>query len=230
MMLRPRLVPPVVLSLTAVICVGLTPTVLSAAREPRSYTETTLAAGWNLIALDGPPANPDPTAVFAAIPLDGRLARYEADVGEYRLFSDAVPGDFGPLVPGEGYWLYLDDTCVVGYEIAGERPDLPFLVTLPSAGWHLIGGRGYWVETVNFVWVRNLSTNEELRMFFAWVDYRWLQLPFYYYDAEIKGYRRCVYGGGLWNPDTDWYIRPWKGYWVCTFEPDLALVFYPLMK
>jgi len=193
-------------------------------RDSWSYTDgemtfsppTRFETGWNLMSL---PLMPPEAAVEDALNdvaavnnLTNAMYAYSESLPGYQIY----PGQFTQMEGGaraRGYWLYLTTAPVtetlVG-KATGGRAEFPLAV-----GWNLIG----YPHTTEIAWssckVRN-STGLELSIAGAvWSD--WIQEAIFTYSGGS-------YVTVMRTSGDDTYVRPWYGYWLLVFEPDLTLV------
>lgn len=164
-----------------------------------------LYAGWNLWSLTLIPIDPDPQTVFEGMPLDQRLYRWDVQAQEYVPYRDDDPARFGPLVMGQGYWVFSDHYRDMSYDYIGP-PDHPWL-DLPHSGWHLLGSpvRTYRVPQMT---VADMATSASVPIDEAgalgWLDPVLWGFPSHSY--------RLLY---LWDSG--------QGAWLLTHQPALRL-------
>jgi hypothetical protein len=169
----------------------------------------TIVAGWNLISVPRSPQNPSPATVFAGIPIDGRLHRWDAVARAYVTYLQANPTPFGNVQQGVGYWLHADGPYTISYTgiaVAGEQR-----VALPVGGWHLVGHPQAAATALSGCSVHNLALGIT-EPYPTAVALGWLSDPLYAYDTTAGAY----HGTGLDPWDADNMLRPWRGYWMAT--------------
>jgi hypothetical protein len=179
-----------------------------------------IGSGWNLISLPLPPTDPAPSAVFAGLPLDGNLARYDCGTQGYVVYRDAAPGDFGDLAAGRGYWLYSAQPAVIGYRahgISGEQQ-----AALGCAGWVPVGLPVAGDRGLADCGIRDLAGGGERTLLEA-APASWVSFPLYWFDAGSRSYRNVT--PDPWSSDNA--LRPWRGYWLLARVADLALTASP---
>jgi len=164
-----------------------------------------LPSGWNLISLPARPVDQTPTAIFAGIPIDTRLFRYDTTAHNYRTYLNDFPHQFGPCVSGEGYWLYGDAPLVLAYQ--GMAWDIEQRIPL-AAGWSLIGHPFPAPVPLSDCQIRR--ADGQRKSLDDAVAAGWISLPLYYYDTAVGSYARC----GILPWDADSSVRPWRGYWI----------------
>ena len=177
----------------------------------------TLPAGcWYMLSLPCDPVDPNPEAVFPpGTPLDGNLTRY--DGGGYIAYYSFDPESFGPMQAGVGYWILAEQPIVISYGaccLPGEQE-----ITLPYAGWYMMGSHQQEDVPVASVSVRNNGTAETLPFEQAWTS-GWIQDPLFAYSCADLSYTSC----GVDFSDQDDHLRQYKGYWFNTLQPNLTLI------
>ncbi|MBP6963459.1 MAG: carboxypeptidase regulatory-like domain-containing protein [Armatimonadetes bacterium] len=177
----------------------------------------TVTAGWNLIAVPAIPSDPSPDVVLSGIPIDGALYRWEASVGGLYTYDTWTPDIFGGILLGDGYWMQSPSAKTISYQGRYQTDDQ--WITLPTAGWTLIGHpftqSREWenVKVANGIYVLGMSDASHLE--------GWMNSLGYWWDSGSQG----LYDFGL--PE-DWVaqtaLAPWHGYWVQSNVDDLALI------
>ncbi|KPJ64632.1 hypothetical protein AMK68_01090 [candidate division KD3-62 bacterium DG_56] len=177
---------------------------------------------WHLITIPCSAVDDDPWEVFDELRpphqtldlLRGNLHRYDHDLQGYVTYYPSAPAGFGPVTPGDGYWLWLfeDATICYGAECSGS----PEAVHFPSAGWYLMGSPQaadtYFDDTLWY------QAGTGPFPFSAIMDL-WVQDPLFGYSCDLLGY----FTAGLEGTDHDHYLRAFKGYWLCTFVGDVMV-------
>jgi hypothetical protein len=169
----------------------------------------TVVAGWNLISVPRSPQDPAPAIVFAGIPIDGRLHRWDAAARAYVTYSQADPSAFGSVERGVGYWLYADGPQTISYSGAVSSADAE--VALHAAGWHLIGHPQAAAKALSSCSLRNNGTGATHTYADA-ATLGWISDPMYWHEQASGSYR----GSGLDPWDADHSLQPWRGYWTHT--------------
>jgi len=170
---------------------------------------TTLPAGWNLISLPSDPADPDPIVVFAGLPINDQLVRWDPTTLSYVGYWDVNPAEFGPLKLGAGYWLYLNQSATISYQ--GYPQTVTVSIPLPQAGWHMIGHP----HTV-YADVRNTNVKLTGSGAPAFCD----TLPMFgWYPAQLR-YWEVGCEPVLFDSTR---MQPWEGYWYNAPLPNLTL-------
>jgi hypothetical protein len=188
-----------------------------------SWIELHLAGGcWHLISFPCTPVNSDPWELLDELrppnqPLDllsGNLHRYDHDQQKYATYLRFVPGEFGPIVAGDGYWLYVFEDVTIHYaaECAGDPQD----VILSSAGWHLKGSPH--ATDTPIADITLCREGPECHPF-ADVINTWMQDPLVRYGCATGGYHNT----GLLPTDDDDSLRAFHGYWLYTFVDGVTM-------
>jgi hypothetical protein len=169
--------------------------------------------GWNLTSVPVQPSNPEAGAVFQGLgqPVDYNLYRYDSGVGYF-----VYPSSFTDVSRGRAYWLYLstvDPGATVS--VSGEAASGSVTLAL-SQGWNLIG---HPLATAQHLSDCVVARGAASQPFDQAAVARWVSGTLYYWDPD-GGYQMLNTAGY----GSDSYLRPWYGYWVYCFEPDLSLV------
>jgi len=180
-------------------------------------TSPTLPAGWHLISLPSEPQDPDPAVVFAGVPIDEALFRYNTATKAYVMYQALDPGTFGPVSAGEGYWLNLTESHTISYEAYSTGSSQT--VDLPQAGWWLIGAPRDTATGLDVLRMRDDTTGGTYSLIVARM-LGWINLPVYAYDAAAGGY--LTVGFEPWRHSLE--LQPWSGCWMATNRDDLVLI------
>jgi len=157
------------------------------------------------------------------------LHRYDHHSQGYVTYNYYLPGPFGPIQPGDGYWLWLFEDVTFCYDI--DCPSEDFYLPLPTYGWYLIGQPHPGDSPLDndtlgyYVWLSQGGGPPE-----RWIDHMppaipgfdWVQEPLVYYMPD--GYHLC--GTQAFEDDT---LRQFRGYWMYTFVDDLSLIIPPAL-
>lgn len=180
----------------------------------------TIYPGYNLIALHGVPINPAPTSVFDnGMRLDSMLYRWEGASQSLYMYDVDNPSMFGNLLLNEGYWLMAASELPYSYEGLNDTDSMDIWISLPSAGWTMIGDP----FSKEFPWESAKVTdgNVTVSMQIASRDKVWLSSTAYWWEAESQS------GYDLGIPDdspSTFNMKPKHGYWVYTNVDKLALI------
>jgi PKD repeat protein len=206
-------------------------TVIEVGPPPNEICVTLDGNRWHMMSLPCQAVNPDPWYVFnknlpygdpQAIDIHMNLHRYDPTAQGYVSYNYYAPGAFGPIEPGDGYWLWLFEDATICYDI--ECPSEYFYIDMPTAGWYLIGQPhpyDAWLdnpELEQYVWLSQGGGDPQ-----HWADYifDWVQEPLIYYDPG--GYFSC----GTFPQFDDHQLRQFRGYWVYTFVDQLSMIIPP---
>jgi hypothetical protein len=181
----------------------------------------TFAAGWNLISLPIAPVDPDPATVFGALPISGRLYRYDVATKGYIGYYTFDPGPFGEMECGEGYWLYCDASSTVTYQ--GYANDGPQSIALAGGWWSLIGHPFQTAVALADCQVRRVSDGE-VRTFAEAASAGWVEPPAYTWSPSLVSYQAIDLEV---PPAADDHLRAWAGYWFST-GPDAVELIVPM--
>jgi hypothetical protein len=211
----------IVLTIVALFAVG-------AVAMGTTYS-TTLYVGQNLVAPPGVPFNPDPAVVFQdnagppnPIPIMFALTRWDAAGQSYVPYNPFSPGDYGGVLLGEGAWLPVDPQVVWQYDGAPDGlPDTggtmtDMWVSLPKAGLTLFGHP--FNHVVTFANCFMTDGTQTLTMDQARTA-GWTDALIFAWDGPGQSYIN-VGIDPWWYPD----LEPYRGYWMTTFQDNLALI------
>jgi hypothetical protein len=186
-----------------------------AVEAPFPYT---LSAGKNLMAVPAVPLDPDPAAVFGSIPIDGVLIRWDAATQSSHAYDEWDPDYFGNVLIGEGYWLTTASGASSSYQGLTDTDSMDIWISLPKAGWNLIGNP----FSYEYTWgdAKVTDGNETISLAEA-RDRGWLVSVATWWDASAGSSR------DVGCPD-DWcytdLLLPWHGYWVRSNIDKIALI------
>jgi PKD repeat protein len=179
---------------------------------------------WHMITLPCYPVDPDPWMMFDELrpplngwdALSGNLTRYNRDPDQYVTYWATNPVEFGPITPGEGYWLWLFEDATICYQAV--YTGLPEYVHFPYIGWYLTGSpQPYDCYIDTTLWYLGGVGPFP----FSVIMNQWVQDPFIGYHCLPlpSGYDTM----GLQPIDEDDHLRAFQGYWMYAFEPDLTM-------
>lgn len=186
-----------------------------AVEAPFPYT---LSAGKNLVAMPAVPLNPDPAAVFDGIPIEGVLIRWDAATQSSHAYDEWDPDYFGNVLIGEGYWITTESGASSSYQGLTDTDSMDIWISLPKAGWNLIGNP----FSYEYTWgdAKVTDGNETISLAEA-RDRGWLNSVAIWWDAPAGSSR------DVGCPD-DWcytdVLYPWHGYWVTSNIDKIALI------
>jgi len=153
--------------------------------------------------------NTDPVVVFAGLPINDQLVRWDCPTLRYVGYWDLDPGDFGPLKVGEGYWLMLNQPTTISYQ--GYPDDAATSISLPLPGWHLIGyPHAYSGTDVNQCSLTGTSAPPICSV-----------MPIYgWYPAQLRYWEVGCDGAPI---NDSKLLQPCQGYWLNTSVAGLTL-------
>jgi hypothetical protein len=190
----------------------------------------TIYPGENWISIPNAPYNPDPLAVFAGIPIEGNLSRFDSPSQEPIVYSTATRNQFGGLLLGDGFVLnYTGSTpTTITYDGASDGLGDPngmsdMWIGLPvgipgTGGMNWIGQPFNHATSFNSLLVTNgyetIGINEAVQR--NWIDGLWSTM-----NNETKQINTV--GLSTLNSD-DAYLRPGKMYKFHTYLNNTALI------
>jgi len=206
--------------------IGLAVIAVLAASVPATAALTTITsppgtvcAGWNLLALPGIPVDPAPTSVFGSTAIDGCLYRWEAATQSLFIYDTWTPEMFGNMLLTDGYWLQTGADTTVSFTGLNDNNSMDVWVSLPKAGWALIGNP----FNAEFTWAnaKVVDGNVTISLQQAAKTEGWLNSQGFWWDSTTQSLNDF----GI--PD-DWVpyetLLPWHGYWVQSYVDKIALI------
>lgn len=181
-------------------------------RPPASAAESSLSAGWNLISLEGRPADARPQAVFGQGSGVSQVFVFDAcDAADpWKVWDAANPadGDLASLDPAKGLWVESSS----GATLPAAEP-LSTVTLHLCQGWNLIG---YPLDRARPVASALASIAGKYRRVFGF-DVRDAADPWELFDVDVPS----------WANDLQTF-QPGRGYWILvTEDTDLVLSSQP---
>lgn len=192
--------------------------------------------GWNLIAAPLVPINPDPAAMFGAVPISGYLTRLDAATQNMQTYDEIDTSAFGNVLLGDGMWLYGFGSTTFTYtgvpdgvpDGAGVKTDM--WISLPgnqldtdnAGGWHLIGQPFNHDTPVSKTGVGDNIFFTDGTVLKTWAEAAvagWVDGGMQFIDATTQNMLLCSYD--LADDDT---LRAGKGYQLRTYKDNLAMI------
>lgn len=172
-----------------------------------------LSQGWNLLALPAVAVPADPPTVFAGLPLQGTLRRWNAASQSTIYYDPSYPAIFGNVLYSEGYWLNAVAGATLAFTGIADTNDMDVYVSLPYAGQTVVGNP--WKKQVD--WASVKVTNGYATVTLA--------------DAAAAGWLRS--SASAWDESTQTYaplapgaaLLPWRACEVTSNVPKLGLIF-----
>ena len=171
-----------------------------------------------LMAMPAVPLEPAPATVFGSVPIHLKLMRWNADTQSWISYSQFNPAQFGNILIGEGYWMKTTTAQPVNYQGLTDTDAMDIWISLPQAGWNLIGNP----FPFNYTWANAKVTdgNETISMASA-KSRGWLKSKMDWWDGEYQSLRTC--GISTDFPYTQ-ELYPWHGYYLKSNIDKLALI------
>ncbi len=204
------------LALTALLAVSVPAT---AALETITSPEGTVSAGWNLLALPGIPVDPDPVNVLSAFEIDSVLSRWDAATRALVIYDMWAPEVFGNMLLGDGYWLETPVAGQISYQGLTDNDDMDVWISLPKAGWSLIGNP----FSTPFPWeqAKVVDGNTTVSLYDATRTNGWMNSMGWWWDNETRSLREFGIADD-WTENVN--LLPWHGYWVESYVDKIALI------
>jgi len=176
-----------------------------------------ISASWNLFGIPAIPLDPDPASVLSGFSIDGALYRWETANGSLMIYDLWSPEMYGGLVLGDGHWLQTGAGATVSYEGRYQPEDQ--WITLPAAGWALIGQP--FNHNTEWADVRVHNGKSVLSMYDASRTEGWINSMGYWWDSSNQSLCDLGLPEDYVNDNT---LQPWHGYWVQYYADNLALI------
>lgn len=205
------------LALAAIIAVSVPAT---AALTTITSPPGAVVPGWNLVAVPGIPVNPAPESVFTGQDIDGRLTRWDAAVQGTFTYDMWSPEMFGNILLGDGYWLDATSEGPVSFSGLDDNNSMDVWVSLPKAGWSLIGNP--FNAEFNWANAKVVDGNVTISLQEAAKTEGWLNSQGLWWDNTVQGL--CDIGIPDDFPQYETML-PWHGYWIESFVDKIALIF-----
>ena len=173
---------------------------------------------FNLISLPYVAMDPSPSAIFGDLAITNKLFWWDNPTQAFVSYSSANPSPFGNLCPGAGYALISAVASTMSYQGMGNS-EADMRISLPKKGWSLIGQPfGSSAEWNNLMVTDGQSTvtlqdaiaaGRIGRIAFTW-------------DSQSGNFGYV--GTGARGSRFDDSLRPWRGYWVTSYQDGLAII------
>lgn len=206
---------------------GFVLAVIVAASLPATAALTTVTsppgaieAGWNLLTVPAIAINPTPESVFSGFDIDSRLTRWDAVLQGTFTYDAWSPEMFGNVLLGDGYWFESDASGSVSFSALDDNNSMDVWVSLPKAGWALIGNP--FNRDFNWPDAKVVDGNVTISLQEAAKTEGWLNSLGYWWDNSAQGL--CDIGISDDFPWTETMLS-WHGYWIETFVDKIALIF-----
>ncbi len=185
------------------------------------HVDEHLWAGANQICMQGVPINPDPLVVFAGIPVDSDvpLYRWDAATQTQYLYDVWAPWNFGNILMGDGYTIYCTAPADYGYDTLSDVDTMDVWISLPKAGWSLIGNP----YSVPYNWENAKVTdgNTTVSMQVASKVNNWMQSTGFWWNAA----EQSQYDIGITEDWPSTINMPTKhGIWINSWVDKIALI------
>lgn len=207
--------------------IGLAVIAVLAASVPATASLTTITsppgtirAGWNLFALPGIPVEPAPSSVLGSTPIDGCLYRWDAVGQSLYIYDMWTPEMFGNMLLTDGYWLQTDADTTISFSGLDDNNAMDVWVSLPKAGWSLIGNP----FNGDFTWAnaKVVDGNVTISLQQAAKTENWLNSVGLWWDSENQSLNEI----GIPDDFPQYEImQAWHGYWVQSYVDKIALIF-----
>lgn len=174
--------------------------------------EMEVAKGWCLISLPLEPTDTDPSVVLSSIDTKyNSVWAYDPDEG-WSIYAPGAPSDLEEMIPGEGYWLKMEEPGT--FTIQGTAPEST-AIFLEGAAWNLVGYGS--LESRNAGECMSSVAND--------INSVWEYGP---HDAVVKSW--SIYALGA--PSDLEVMKPGYGYWIkadqgCTWDINAPITAAP---
>ena len=173
-----------------------------------------LATPKGLMALPAVPLDPAPGVVFGTVPIHYNLTRWNADTQSWVTYNKFSPGLFGNMLIGEGYWMKTGSSGLgVDYQGLTDTDTMDIWISLPKAGWNLIGNP----FSFDYTWANAKVTdgNETVSLATARAAPRqWLVTKMNWWNEATQGWATVGIPADIFY--TTAVLHPWHGYYLKT--------------
>ena len=178
----------------------------------------TIGIGMNLVSLPYVPTDPTPSTVLSGMTLHSKLYRWSNATQAFVAYDQTQPSVFGSLSPSGGYALFSTASRTLSFE-ALPNPTVDMRIPLPARGWSLIG----YPLLSPVLWESCFVTDgfQTLTLDDA-VTAGWLGRIAFTWDTPSGSFGYI--GTGARGSRFDDSLRPWKAYWIATYQDNLALI------
>lgn len=204
--------------LAATLVLGVS---FSASAAPVTTT-LSLGQGWNMIGLPTVPLDPAVPSVLADLgaqqDLNGNVARWDP-ITRSNISYDELFEDFGNMLVGDGYWVLKFSAGTTNVSYQGVDVSGDHWISLPRAGWTLIG---YPNNTPTSVALASVSVTNGIETK-SWDDATaagWVAGYAYTWDNSVSS-NIPIGTDGIADLDS---IEKGKGAWVQSNQDNLALI------
>ncbi len=192
----------------------ITPTTKAAVSSPAG----TIGAGLNLISIPYVPSDQTPSMVFGAQTINNRLFLWDNLTQQFIGYSSTNPVAFGNLKPGDGFALLSTTTGGLSFE-GIPMPAVDTRIACPKKGWSLISHP----LTTPVLWYNLVVTDgNETKNLADAVAAGWIGRIAFTWDNTAGNYGYL--GTGARGSRFDDSLRPWKAYWITTYQDNLAVI------
>lgn len=175
-----------------------------------------IAAEWYLLSIPGVPVNPAAASLFPDVALDQNLLCWDSSVQGMCIYNDFQPETFPPLCIGVGFWLRTSVSPDLTVRVLKTAPSVDMWISLPLAGSAMIG---HPFPVQGYVSGFRVSDGVQMLTVQEAVDSGWLDGQVWGWNSELSAVELVDFG---WDQDA--VFQPWRGYWVASLRPNLALI------
>jgi len=176
----------------------------------------TVRQGWNLASLPSIAIAPMPEQVLGGIPISNNLFVWDVFRNSFLGYDDYSQGSFPSLVPGLAFWLLAEKDYTIMFEGLVQMLDTDFWVSLPQPTFTLIGHPFSHATNINNCLV---SDGRQVIPIETAADYGWIGPSLYFWDNLHNCVGAVDIGFGNISK-----LEPWRGYWIRSYLPNLALI------
>jgi len=177
-----------------------------------------IGAGFNLIGLPCVAMEPSPGVLLGGLELTDKLFRWDNAVQNFVTYSSTNPTAFGNLCRGNGYALLSSTASMISYQGIGNS-GLDLRISIPKSGWCLMSHP----FTSPIPWLDLMVTNGAQTLTLQQgAAAGWIGRIAFTWDSRIGNFGYV--GTGARGSRFDDSMRPWRAYWVTTYQDNLALI------
>ncbi|MCX6374677.1 MAG: carboxypeptidase-like regulatory domain-containing protein, partial [Armatimonadetes bacterium] len=180
----------------------------------------TIGAGLDLFSMPYVPMDPSPGTTLTGLNISGRLFRWDNASQAFIAYDPIQPVVFGSLCPYEGYALLTTAAGTISFE-GIPIPTVDARISLPKKGWSLIANPFNTPILWDQYHVTVTDGNRTLSLPDACTA-GWIRRIAFTSDNQARNFGYV--GTGARGSRFDDSLRPWKAYWVATYQDGLALI------
>ncbi len=178
----------------------------------------TISAGLNLFSIPYVPSDQTPSVAFGGLGIDGKLFHWDTATQQFVSYAALTPTTFGSISPMDGYALLSTTASALAFD-GVPIPAVDARISCPTRGWSLISD-----PFITPVLWNNLKLTDGFQTLSLTdaVAAGWIGRIAFTWDSTAGNFGYV--GTGARGSRFDDSLRPWKAYWVSTYQDNLALI------